>query len=138
MTISALSRFSKHRLNKFLQEMQTSLRYYDGNNDGLLTKSEVRNALQQSGFTFDDKVFAAVFQVRVCRDIVVHQQPPHNDGVDQAFDPKLSGTLSLAEYVAMATALRNAGTTFAAFDPQRKGQITLDYNQWVYACAQVL
>lgn len=51
------------RLNKFLQEMQASLRYYDGNNDGLLTKQEVRQALQQCGFTFDDKVFAAVFQV---------------------------------------------------------------------------
>ena len=44
--------------------MQASLRYYDSNNDGLLTKTEVRQALQQSGFTFDDKVFAAVFQVR--------------------------------------------------------------------------
>lgn len=124
------------RLNKFLQEMQASLRYYDSNNDGLLTRQEVRQALQQSGFTFDDKVFAAVFQVGPARAFNGSGHTPPQTA--QAFDPKLGGAMGLAEYIAMATALRNASTTFSAFDPQKQGRITLDYNQWVYACAQVL
>lgn len=63
-----------HRLNKFLQDMQASFRYYDSNNDGLLTKAEVRQALQQSGFKFDDTVFLAIFQVCHCTMARVRQR----------------------------------------------------------------
>ena len=52
-----------------------------------------------------------------------------------AFDPDRSQGLSLTEYMGMATFLQMSTRTFTSFDPHRTGRITLDFNQWVYACA---
>ena len=52
-----------------------------------------------------------------------------------AFDPDRSQGLSLTEYMGMTTYLQMATQMFSAFDPQRQGRITLDFNQWIYAAS---
>ncbi len=52
-------------------------------------------------------------------------------------DPDNSGTLTLDEYIRMCLFLQSCVRTFTAFDPQRTGQIRLDFNQWVYAASHV-
>ncbi len=52
-------------------------------------------------------------------------------------DPDNSGTLSLDEYIRMCLFLQSCVRTFTAFDQQRTGRITLDFNQWVYAASHV-
>lgn len=43
--------------------------------------------------------------------------------------PRRSGTLCMAEYVAMSVFLQSASATFRAFDGQGQGRITLDFSQ---------
>ena len=50
-----------------------------------------------------------------------------------AYDPDRSGTCSLIEYMGVCTFLKSTALIYSAFDPQRTGRITLDYNQFVYA-----
>ena len=52
-----------------------------------------------------------------------------------AFDPDKSQGLSLTEYMGMTCFLQMSTHMFSGFDPQRSGRIQLDFNQWVYACA---
>jgi hypothetical protein len=42
----------------------------------------------------------------------------------------LSGSAGLPEYIGMTLFLQSAAATFTAFDAQRSGRITLDFNQW--------
>lgn len=53
----------------------------------------------------------------------------------KSFDPDRNGQLGLPEFIAMTLFLRSATATFQAFDQQRTGRINLDYNQFIYACA---
>jgi len=46
--------------------------------------------------------------------------------------------LSIAEYIAMTLFLQSASATFEAFDQQKKGVVTLNFNQWIYATANVV
>ena len=41
-----------------------------------------------------------------------------------------SSTAGLPEYIGMTLFLQSAAATFTAFDAQRSGRITLDFNQW--------
>jgi hypothetical protein len=67
-----------------------------------------------AGFTLDAHAFEAMFV---------------------AFDPDKTQGLSMTEYMGLATFLQMATRIFTGFDPQRTGRITLDFNQWLYACA---
>lgn len=55
----------------------------------------------------------------------------------RAFDPDRNGQLGLAEFIAMTLFLKSAAATFSAFDPQSEGRISLDFNQFVYACSNM-
>lgn len=55
----------------------------------------------------------------------------------QAFDPDRNGQLGLAEFIAMTLFLKSAAATFAAFDPQQAGRITLDFSQFIYAASNI-
>jgi hypothetical protein len=50
-----------------------------------------------------------------------------------AFDPDQTHSLSVTEYMGFTVFLQGTAQIFGAFDPQRQGRITLDYNQFVYA-----
>jgi hypothetical protein len=42
----------------------------------------------------------------------------------------------LDQYIALTMFLLSVKRTFEAFDSTRSGRITLDFNQFVYACAK--
>lgn len=46
--------------------------------------------------------------------------------------------MDLTEFIALTLFLQSANATFAAFDQQRQGHIYLDYNQFIYAAANVV
>lgn len=50
-----------------------------------------------------------------------------------AFDPDRSQGLSLTEYMGMTAFLQMSTQMFSAFDPQRQGRITLDFNQFIFS-----
>jgi Ca2+-binding EF-hand superfamily protein len=52
-----------------------------------------------------------------------------------AYDPDRSNSLGIAEFIAMTIFLRQSATMFQAFDQQRSGRISLDFNQFIYAAA---
>lgn len=60
---------------------------------------------------------------------------PAFEALFTAYDPDRSSTCDIVELVAMTVFLQSATATFQAFDPQRQGRITLDYNQFVYAAS---
>lgn len=55
----------------------------------------------------------------------------------RAFDPDRQGYLQLAQFIAMTLFLKSAAATFTAFDPENNGQIALDFNQFIYAAANI-
>lgn len=62
---------------------------------------------------------------------------PAFEALFNTYDPDRSGSTDMAELVAMAVFLQGATATFQAFDVQRQGRITLDYNQFVYAASSI-
>ncbi len=46
--------------------------------------------------------------------------------------------MDLTEFIAMTLFLQSANATFTAFDQQRMGRVTLDYNQFIYAAANIV
>jgi len=70
-----------------------------------------------AGFQLDDMAFATLFK---------------------AFNPDCTNWLSIAEYIALTLFLQSASATFKAFDQQKKGVVTLNFNQWIYATANVV
>lgn len=55
-----------------------------------------------------------------------------------AYNPERNGTMDLTEFIAMTLFLQSANATFTAFDQQRMGRVTLDYNQFIYAAANIV
>lgn len=70
-----------------------------------------------AGFQLDEMAFATLFTT---------------------FDPECTSWLSIAEYIAMTLFLQSASATFEAFDQQKRGTVTFNFNQWIYASANVV
>ena len=70
-----------------------------------------------AGFQLDEMAFSTLFR---------------------SFDPECTDWLSMAEYIAMTLFLQSASATFEAFDNQQQGTVTLNFNQWIYATANVV
>ena len=77
----------------------------------------IKGRLLGAGFQLDEVAFGTLFK---------------------SFNPDCTNYLSIAEYIAMTLFLQSASATFEAFDRQKKGSITLDFNQWIYATANVV
>eukprot|EP00884_Botryococcus_braunii_P016618 jgi/Botrbrau1/363/Bobra.110_2s0020.1 len=105
------------RLHTFLTSQMQHFQDLDMNKDGQLSSTEVMRALGQTGFQLDQAAFDALFR---------------------AFDPDRSGSLGLAEFIALSLFMQSAVATFSAFDPQKHGRVVFDFNQWVYAAANVI
>eukprot|EP01024_Parvocaulis_polyphysoides_P036599 TRINITY_DN32547_c1_g1_i4.p1 TRINITY_DN32547_c1_g1~~TRINITY_DN32547_c1_g1_i4.p1 ORF type:complete len:218 (+),score=0.69 TRINITY_DN32547_c1_g1_i4:2-655(+) len=103
-----------HRLHGFLINMQNSFRYFDKDKSGELSLAEVHQALLHARFNLDQTAFYTL-----CR----------------AFDPNRSGTLGLPAYIAMTLFLQSCSDVFNAFDPQRTGRVSMDFNQFIYAAS---
>eukprot|EP00899_Mesostigma_viride_P019619 jgi/Mesvir1/27659/Mv07382-RA.1 len=104
-------------LHRFLSSAQDSFQYFDKDRSGSLGLGEIYQALKHSGFTLDQTAFYSV-----CK----------------SFDPDLTGNLRLDAYIALSLFLSSASKTFSAFDPQRTGKVTLDFNQFLYAGSQLV
>lgn len=59
--------------------------------------------------------------------------PPALRVLFNRFDPSGSGSLQLTEFLALTLFMRSATATFNAFDANRVGNITLNFNQFIYS-----
>lgn len=66
-----------------------------------------------AGFALDEEVFSALFV---------------------AYDPQRRKALDLTEFLGVQLFLKAASGMFHVFDYQRSGCISLDFNQFIYAC----
>ncbi|KAL3150754.1 hypothetical protein ABBQ32_000531 [Trebouxia sp. C0010 RCD-2024] len=105
------------RLHDFLTGMQHSFIFFGRSHPGQLQRSEAMEALQHAGFQLDEMAFSTLFTT---------------------FDPECTNWLSIAEYIAMTLFLQSASATFEAFDQQKRGTVTFNFNQWIYASANVV
>lgn len=103
-------------LHGFLINMQNSFTHFDVDRNGKLTVEEVQRAIEHAGFQVDAPAFLAMVQ---------------------AFDPDRDGALSLAEFIALSLFLKNCRAAFGAFDPSGNGNITLSFNQFLFACSHI-
>jgi Ca2+-binding EF-hand superfamily protein len=105
------------RLHDFLTNVQTSFEYFDRDHNGTLSYEEIHLALSHAGYNLDRPALQVVFQ---------------------RFDPTRNGSLGLTEFLALTLFLRSATATFNAFDPNRTGFISLNFGQFLYACAHTI
>ncbi|CAD7704399.1 unnamed protein product [Ostreobium quekettii] len=103
-------------LHEFLVSMQNSFNYFDRDRGGTLSPDEIYQAVSHAGFHLDQHAFYSMVR---------------------AFDPDRTGQLELAEFIAMTLFLKSCAATFGAYDPQRTGRVQFDFNQFIYACANV-
>eukprot|EP00879_Flechtneria_rotunda_P002558 GHRR01002757.1.p1 GENE.GHRR01002757.1~~GHRR01002757.1.p1 ORF type:complete len:174 (+),score=50.96 GHRR01002757.1:213-734(+) len=101
------------KLHEFLTHVQQSFEYFDRDRSGTLNFDEVTNALQHAGYKLDPPALRVIFN---------------------RFDPSRSGSLQLTEFLALTLFMRSATATFNAFDSNRAGTISLNFNQFLY-CA---
>jgi len=112
-----LNETSFRKLCDFLVRCRANFDYFDQNpKDGTLNSSEVRQALAHNGIALEPPVLARCFET---------------------FDPNQSGSLCLPEFVVFSVFLEECRATFAAFDPDRTGTITLDLQQFMFAGANL-
>ncbi|CAD7701160.1 unnamed protein product [Ostreobium quekettii] len=104
-------------LHKFLSTMQENFNFFDADRNGHLTFDEVARALLHAGFNLERQAF---------------------DPMVRAFDPSRSSSLDLAGYIGLSLFLKSVTATWAAFDPEKTGRISLDFNQFLYAAANVI
>lgn len=103
-------------MHHFILSVQGSFNVFDGDRNGVLDRSEVREALKHNGFQLDDPAFDAVFA---------------------SFDPARNSFLRLEDFIAMASFLTASRNMFHAFDFARNGRIQLDFSQFVYASSHL-
>lgn len=102
-------------LHKFLSGVQDTFTRNSRNRRDL-SLQEMFPALQQAGYKLDQPSFFTV-----CR----------------SFDKGNLGSFKLDEFMSICIFLQSAQNLFTAFDSQRKGQVVLDYNQFVYCSANL-
>ncbi|GBF97054.1 hypothetical protein Rsub_09527 [Raphidocelis subcapitata] len=104
------------RLHNFLVNVQQSFHTFDKDRSGRLSTDEVNSALKQAGFALDAPAVAAMIE---------------------KFDPDNSKNLALDEYIRSCLFLQTAARSFAAFDPNKTGNVTLSFSQLCYVCSHI-
>jgi Ca2+-binding EF-hand superfamily protein len=102
-------------LHKFLSVVQDTFSR-NSRNRGILTLNEIHPALQQAGYSLDRPSFYTVCQ---------------------SFDNEKSGNFRLDDFMSICIFLQSAQNLFTAFDTERTGHVTLDFNQFVYCSANL-
>jgi hypothetical protein len=75
--------------------------------------TRIKCSALRAGFALDDVAFEALLV---------------------AYDPTHRGSLDMAEFVALTFFMKAASGMFHVFDEHRAGSVTLNFNQFVYAC----
>lgn len=104
-------------LHQFLLDTQNRFQQADTRRQGRVDKKAIERSLQSQGYKLDGPAFHTLFN---------------------AYNPERNGTMDLTEFIAMTLFLQSANATFTAFDQQRMGRVTLDYNQFIYATANIV
>ena len=103
------------QLFAFINQMQAAFQAFDRQRDGKLDFQEIQQAWAHAGFQLDHQAFMAV-----CR----------------AFDPFLEGKLDVGTFVASCVFLHLLRSQFAAFDPNRTGNVgPVNFSQLAYIVA---
>lgn len=105
------------KLHEFLTNVQQSFEFFDKDQTNTLSFDEIQQALQHAGYRLDAPALRVLFN---------------------RFDPSGSGSLQLTEFLALTLFMRSATATFNAFDANRAGTITLNFNQFIYSCAHCI
>jgi len=103
-------------LHNWLMHVREHFIRMDADGSKSLNYNEIYNAIQSSGYNIDMVPFQSLVAT---------------------FDPDRSGSIGLEPYLALCAMLKQASKVFSLFDPQRTGKITLDFNQFIYAAAQI-
>lgn len=102
-------------LYQWIVDKQQKFQQADADRSGSLNLQEIYGATQQCGYRLDQHAFHAACV---------------------AYDPDKNASMSMTEFSGMCAYLQLAQNTFAAFDQQRQGQITIDLNKFVYMASQ--
>ena len=105
------------QLHQFLVKVQGVFAGADRNRSGQLDLNEIFAALQQLGYNLDRQPGGAFYTL--C----------------QSYDYDRKGVIGLDSFIAMAVMIENAQRLHAAFDPQRSGRATFDFNQFIWTLA---
>ena len=54
-----------------------------------------------------------------------------------AFDPNQTGSMGMAEFIMLSVFIESCRATFRAFDKRAVGTVTMDFQQFVYAGANL-
>jgi len=103
-------------IHQFLVNAQNSFSHFDRNRSGKLGKDEIFEALAYQGYGDVD----ATAIKHACK----------------AFDPDRSNDLSIDQYIGLSLFLTAARRVFTSFDRERKGTVSMDFNQFVFAASK--
>ena len=106
-------------VHQWLQQLQREYSAHDTGRNNQVNLQGVQTALARMGYTLDMQPDGAFY--KLC----------------QSYDFEKSGVIGLDAFVAMCITLRNAKKVFGLFDPSGVGQVTLDFNQYVWTVAQL-
>lgn len=143
------------RLHLFLSNVTQAFRRYDADRSGSLDEREIKTALRDAGFQLEEPAFKALFRSfdpdrRVAVVTVSGQDGKPNalpcaassrevtrstNRLSLILSPapaRRSNSMCLTEFMGMTIFLQSLSSTFRAFDPQSRGQVTLSFNQAVY------
>ena len=104
------------KLHEFITAVSGSFNYFDRNRRGVLASPDLTEALKHAGFALDPPVIAAIVK---------------------RHDHQNTQQMKLDEYIRMCLFLQSCVRAFGAFDTQRTGKVTLDFNQFVYGSAHI-
>ncbi|EPY30029.1 programmed cell death 6 protein-like protein [Angomonas deanei] len=97
-------------LHRFIQQMMTGFKKRDTSGDGRLDGNEIRAALRDSGYQFEEDTFQALMR---------------------KFDRQRRGSLGFDDYVELSIFLSKTRNVFSFYDRQRTGQVTFNFNTYV-------
>ncbi|CAD2221025.1 programmed cell death 6 protein-like protein [Angomonas deanei] len=98
------------QMHEFIQQMMTGFRKRDTSGDGRLDGNEIRAALRDSGYQFEEDTFQALMR---------------------KFDRQRRGSLGFDDYVELSIFISKTRNVFSFYDRQRTGQVTFNFNAFV-------
>ncbi|KAG5484105.1 hypothetical protein LSCM1_05960 [Leishmania martiniquensis] len=104
-------------LHQFIISMKNGFRQRDSSGDGRLDASEVRAALQASGYRISEPTFQALMR---------------------KFDRHHRGCLGFDDYVELSLFISKVRNVFAFYDRQRTGLVTFNFDTFVGGSVSIL
>jgi Ca2+-binding EF-hand superfamily protein len=100
------------QLHQFITVMATAFRQRDRSGDGSLEGSEVRAALNDSGYQLSEGTFQVMMR---------------------KFDRQRKGSLALDDYIELSIFISSVRNTFGFYDKTKTGQVTFSFDMFLAA-----